>query len=65
MKKSGMNPKVDWYFSKAKKWQEEFEKLRKIILDCGLTEELKWGCPCYTFQKNKGGMLFAVLASML
>jgi len=38
-----MNPKVDFYFSKAKKWQEELEKLRKIMLDCGLTEELKWG----------------------
>ena len=47
-----MNPKVDFYFNKAKKWQEEFEKLRMIILDCGLTEELKWGCPCYTFQKS-------------
>jgi uncharacterized protein YdeI (YjbR/CyaY-like superfamily) len=47
-----MNPKVDFYFTKAKKWQEEFEKLRMIILDCGLTEELKWGCPCYTLQKS-------------
>jgi uncharacterized protein YdeI (YjbR/CyaY-like superfamily) len=47
-----MNPKVDSYFRKAKKWQEEFEKLRTIVLDCGLTEELKWGCPCYTFEKR-------------
>jgi uncharacterized protein YdeI (YjbR/CyaY-like superfamily) len=47
-----MNPKVDFYFIKAKKWQEEFEKLRMIILDCGLTEELKWGVPCYTFEKR-------------
>jgi uncharacterized protein YdeI (YjbR/CyaY-like superfamily) len=47
-----MNPKVDAYLSRAKKWQEEFEKLRMIILDCGLTEELKWGVPCYTFQKR-------------
>src|SRR5213079_694784 len=47
-----MNPKVDFYFSKAKKWQEELEQLRTIVLDCGLTEELKWGCPCYTFQKS-------------
>src|SRR5215470_15023106 len=46
-----MNPKVGFFFSKAKKWQEEFEKLRAIILDCGLTEELKWGKPCYTFQE--------------
>jgi uncharacterized protein YdeI (YjbR/CyaY-like superfamily) len=52
MTKSRMNPKVDFFFSKAKKWQEEFEKLRMIILDCGLTEELKWGVPCYTFQKS-------------
>jgi uncharacterized protein YdeI (YjbR/CyaY-like superfamily) len=47
-----MNPKVDFYFDKAEKWQEEIKKLRKIVLDCGLNEELKWGCPCYTFQKN-------------
>jgi len=47
-----MNPKVDFYFNKAKKWQEEFEKLRMIVLDCGLTEELKWGVPCYTFEKR-------------
>ena len=47
-----MNPKVDFYFSKAKKWQKELEKLRIIIFDCGLTEELKWGAPCYTFQKS-------------
>ncbi|KXH70175.1 MAG: hypothetical protein AM326_01120 [Candidatus Thorarchaeota archaeon SMTZ-45] len=47
-----MNPKIDVFLSKAKKWQEEFEKLRMIILDCGLTEELKWGKPCYTFQKS-------------
>jgi uncharacterized protein YdeI (YjbR/CyaY-like superfamily) len=47
-----MNPKVDWFFAKADKWQAEFEHLRTLILDCGLTEELKWGCPCYTFQKS-------------
>lgn len=47
-----MNPKVDFYFNKAKKWQEELEKLRVIILNCGLDEELKWGCPCYTFKKD-------------
>ena len=47
-----MNPKVDFYFNKAKKWQEELEKLRIIILNCGLTEELRWGVPCYTFQKS-------------
>jgi len=47
-----MNPKVDFYFTKAKKWQEELEQLRMIVLECGLTEELKWGVPCYTFQKS-------------
>ena len=52
MTMNGMNPKVDFYFNKAKKWQEEIEKMRTIALNCGLTEELKWGCPCYTFQKN-------------
>lgn len=45
-----MNPKVDWFFNKAKKWQEEYDRLRMIVLDCGLTEELKWGCPCYTLE---------------
>ncbi|HEY4286972.1 MAG TPA: YdeI family protein [Puia sp.] len=47
-----MNPKVDFFFDEAKKWQEEFEKLRMIVLDCGLTEELKWGQPCYSFEKS-------------
>jgi len=47
-----MNPKVDFYFNKAEKWQKEVEKLRSIILDCPLNEELKWGCPCYTLGKN-------------
>ena len=44
------NPKVDGYLSRAKEWREEFKQLRAIVLDCGLNEELKWGCPCYTFQ---------------
>src|SRR5215469_5048249 len=47
-----MNPKVDGFFTKAKKWRGEFEKLRMACLDCGLTEELKWGKPCYTYQEN-------------
>ena len=47
-----MNPKVDFYFDKATQWQKEIEKLRTIALDCGLTEELKWGCPCYLFEKR-------------
>ncbi len=47
-----MNPKVDFFFNKTSKWNQEYNKLRSILLNCGLTEELKWGCPCYTFQKN-------------
>jgi len=47
-----MNPKVDWYFNKAGQWQEEIKKLREIVLDCNLVEELKWGCPCYQFEKK-------------
>jgi len=47
-----MNPKVDFYFTKEEKWQEEIKKLRTIILACPLTEELKWGVPSYTFQKS-------------
>jgi uncharacterized protein YdeI (YjbR/CyaY-like superfamily) len=46
------NPKVDFFFTKAKKWQAEFKKLRMIILDSPLTEQLKWGKPCYTFQNS-------------
>src|SRR5678809_1262873 len=45
-----MNPKADFFFDKAGKWQEEYEKLRTIVFDCGLAEEVKWGCPCYTFN---------------
>lgn len=52
MATSIMNPKVDFYFTKEKKWREEIQQLRMIILDCGLTEELKWGCPCYTSDKH-------------
>jgi len=47
-----MNPKVDFYFEKNEKWKKEIEKLRTIVLDCGLEEELKWGCPCYTFNES-------------
>ncbi|WP_431292921.1 YdeI/OmpD-associated family protein [Pedobacter sp. P26] len=45
-----MNSKVDFYFNKTKKWQEAVNLLRGIALDCKLTEELKWGCPCYTYN---------------
>lgn len=47
-----MNPKVDFFFTKAKQWQPEFKELRAICLACGLTEELRWGKPCYTFQET-------------
>ena len=47
-----MNPKVDWFFNKQTKWQEAYSELRVLLLDCGLIEELKWGCPCYTVGKN-------------
>ncbi|MBO9701738.1 MAG: YdeI/OmpD-associated family protein [Sporocytophaga sp.] len=47
-----MNHKVDFYFNEAQKWQEEIEQLRTIVLDCGLTEELKWGTPCYVSEKR-------------
>ena len=49
---NGMNPKVDKFINNAGKWQEEYKKLRAIILDLPLTEELKWGVPCYTFEKG-------------
>ena len=49
---SDPNPKVNFFFDKAKQWQEEFEKLRAILLDTGLAEELKWGHPCYTLGKK-------------
>ncbi|HVU58035.1 MAG TPA: YdeI/OmpD-associated family protein [Puia sp.] len=45
-----MNPKVDKFIDRATQWRKEYEKLRSIALDCGLTEELKWGCPCYVYQ---------------
>ncbi|OXB09937.1 hypothetical protein B0A81_04680 [Flavobacterium plurextorum] len=52
MTKGNENPKVDFYFDKVEKWQKELEQLRKIALDCQLTEELKWGTPCYTLGKS-------------
>jgi len=52
-----LNPKVDWFFTKPTKWQEEYGKLRTIALDCGLTEELKWGNPCYTTADDKNVVL--------
>ncbi|NRD79981.1 YdeI/OmpD-associated family protein [Bacillus sp. BRMEA1] len=52
MTSSKINPKVDEFLSKAKKWKVEYEKLRNIILDCELTEEFKWMHPCYTFENK-------------
>jgi len=52
-----MNPKVDWFFDKDGEWKEEYAKLRIICLDCGLTEELKWGQPCYTLPDNSNIVL--------
>jgi uncharacterized protein YdeI (YjbR/CyaY-like superfamily) len=46
------NPKVDIFINRAQQWQEEYKKLRLIVLNCGLTEELKWGVPCYTYQQK-------------
>ncbi|MEP1033035.1 DUF1801 domain-containing protein [Ekhidna sp.] len=45
-----MNPKVNWFFEKDTKWKKEYAQLRQIVLDCELIEELKWGCPCYTYK---------------
>lgn len=50
--KTQTNPKVDWFFNKTQQWQEEFGQLRSIVLECDLIEELKWGQPCYTFDKR-------------
>src|SRR6218665_1671920 len=47
-----MNPTVDWYFTKEEKWHHEIAKMREIVLDCHLMEELKWGCPAYTYEKK-------------
>jgi uncharacterized protein YdeI (YjbR/CyaY-like superfamily) len=47
-----MNPEVDWFFTKKSKWQTAYAELRMLVLDCGLTETLKWGCPCYTYENN-------------
>lgn len=54
-----MNPKVDAFLDGSEKWQKEMKKLRKIVLDCNLTEELKWGVPCYTVNKNNVVLIHA------
>src|SRR5208282_4521345 len=57
MAKSSTNPKVDAFLRKAKKWRNELKQLRGVVLDCGLTEELKWGKPCYAFQEHNVAIL--------
>lgn len=52
MANNEMNPKADFYFDKSEKWEKELAQLRKLVLSCGLTEELKWGCPCYMLEKS-------------
>ena len=47
-----MNPKADWFFEEDTRWQKEYKVLRNIVNSCGLTEEVKWGVPCYTLQGN-------------
>jgi uncharacterized protein YdeI (YjbR/CyaY-like superfamily) len=47
-----MNPKVDDFINKSEKWQEEFKQLRKVLLDCDLAEEIKWGKPCYSYDNG-------------
>ncbi|QDH78633.1 hypothetical protein FKX85_06130 [Echinicola soli] len=50
-----MNPKVDSFFEKDSRWQEEYRLMRKLMMECGLTEELKWGVPCYTYPSGRTG----------
>ena len=52
-----MNPRVDFFFGKSKRWQEELERLRTIALECGLTEKLKWGVPCYTLETGQANIV--------
>ncbi len=47
-----MKPKINWFFDKSTKWQDAYQELRELVLSFDLTEELKWGCPCYTYDKN-------------
>ncbi|MDQ6472315.1 YdeI/OmpD-associated family protein [Flavobacterium sp. LHD-80] len=54
-----MNPKVDFFFDKATKWQDELEAMRTIALECQLTEELKWGNPCYMYQDSNVVLIHA------
>ena len=59
MANEGLNPKVDEFLRKVPKWQAEMEKLRRITLDCSLTEDFKWGKPCYTFENNNVVLIHA------
>ncbi|WP_291146048.1 YdeI/OmpD-associated family protein [Flavobacterium sp. UBA7680] len=59
MSQINANPKVDFFFDEAKKWQAELEIMRTIALDCQLTEELKWGVPCYTYKESNVVLIHA------
>lgn len=59
MSDNNENPKVDFFFDKANKWQEELVLMRKIALECQLNEELKWGVPCYTFKDSNVVLIHA------
>ncbi len=59
MAKNSTNPKVDAFLARSEQWQAEMTKLRAIVLDCDLTEELKWGCPCYTHNDNNVVLIHA------
>src|SRR6476661_9249980 len=54
-----MNSKADFFFEKEKKWRDELNKLRTLVLDCGLAEEVKWGCPCYTYNDKNVVLIHA------
>lgn len=54
-----MNSKADFFFEKEKKWRDELNKLRTLVLDCGLAEEVKWGCPCYTYDDKNVVLIHA------
>ena len=51
-KPAKLNPEVNFFFEKTSPWQKAYQKLRGIVLDCGLREELKWGVPCYTVRNS-------------
>jgi uncharacterized protein YdeI (YjbR/CyaY-like superfamily) len=52
MTKQETNPDVEFYFENDGRWKDHINHLRSILLDCGLIEQLKWGCPCYVFNNS-------------